>query len=1067
MKQILHTRKLLGMRYFTSMLLLLSFTGFCIPLKALSVPTDKFDYSKSYRSLNGIIGFHAFNTTTDYCETIIEEITPSFADCGSTITISAKLIYHDPDFNIWYRCPNEILTFTLGSVVVTGTTNLMGEAYVSVTVPDPAGTLTVSYAGGSWEWEGFETEIYYASTASINFDNHAVLGSTGGISGDNNVCVDMTDINYSVPEVANATNYVWTVPAGATITWGQGTNSIRVAFGSNSGNITLTPGNNCYTGTSSTLFVTVNPKPPQPGLITGSAAVCHGSSQTYSIEPVPDASYYSWSFPSGWFFTVDPLSTVTATVGPYAVSGSVTVRAVNSGCSSFTRYFYAEVVDKPAQPTAIYGSATACQGTTQVYNVPPVPGATSYTWTLPEGWSGNSTSEIITAIAGTNGGTISVIANNMCGSGIQKTLNVSVTSPPAPPGAITGLTSACQGTTSVYSISPVDGASSYNWSVPSGWSIDDGQGTNSITVTTGGSGQDGNITVVPNYEWGSCQSSQVIDIHPDISENSTGYINSYNGTKVSGDLRCNSYNSRGYTQFPLSDIPSGATIRGATLYVTNKESDVSDVISHVTGLLSTDPVTANFSALFGAIYSGPKYHSSVWGSAGTISLSLNSFATSHIQNYLSSQGYISLGLIKGSESGYDDYYFYGYSGGLDAPKLSVIYESAIAGSGSSLEVTVSDLPEAPDAGDISAAYDGEIHIGTATPPDGMRVDWYNAVTGGDIIEAPSGTNAGIYTAWAESVDNTGCKSVSRAQVKVTISPEELVITASDMAKTYGQTVIFAGTEFISSGLQHGETIGSVTLTSSGAVPTANIVDSPYDIVATAAIDGTFDINNYSITYVEGALTVNPALLTIRADDATKYCGEPNPAFSVTYIGFVNGENESVLGGALSISSNADEDSGIGTYPITPSGLTSGNYEITFMPGVLTINGISIDASASSNPVPVGSPGITLSAKVLDADSNPLSDMKVWFSIENGNNQVTSYPEVFTDASGVAVLVLNGLTSTADVFKVTAVAGQGCGSAATSIAYLAVYDPNGGFVTGGGWINSPEGAYHDQTHFINR
>jgi hypothetical protein len=41
-----------------------------------------------------------------------------------------------------------------------------------------------------------------------------------------------------------------------------------------------------------------------------------------------------------------------------------------------------------------------------------------------------------------------------------------------------------------------------------------------------------------------------------------------------------------------------------------------------------------------------------------------------------------------------------------------------------------------------------------------------------------------------------------------------------------------------------------------------------------------------------------------------------------------------------------------------------------------------------------------------------------------------------------------------VYKITAVAGSGCSE---SDAYLPVYDPEGGFVTGGGWITSPEGA----------
>ena len=104
------------------------------------------------------------------------------------------------------------------------------------------------------------------------------------------------------------------------------------------------------------------------------------------------------------------------------------------------------------------------------------------------------------------------------------------------------------------------------------------------------------------------------------------------------------------------------------------------------------------------------------------------------------------------------------------------------------------------------------------------------------------------------------------------------------------------------------------------------------------------------------------------------------------------------------------------------------------------------------------PIITLSAKVSSASSNPIPGVEVWFSVENGNNQITSYPAVYTDGTGIANLALNELASMVDVLKVTAVAGRGCGSAATSIAYLAVYDPTGGFVTGGGWINSPAGAY---------
>jgi hypothetical protein len=67
-------------------------------------------------------------------------------------------------------------------------------------------------------------------------------------------------------------------------------------------------------------------------------------------------------------------------------------------------------------------------GSSQTYSISAVSGATSYTWTLPSGWSGSSTSTSITTTAGSAGGTISVSANNSCGAGAARTLAVSVSS---------------------------------------------------------------------------------------------------------------------------------------------------------------------------------------------------------------------------------------------------------------------------------------------------------------------------------------------------------------------------------------------------------------------------------------------------------------------------------------------------------------------------------------------------------------------------------------------------------------------------------------------------------------
>jgi hypothetical protein len=66
------------------------------------------------------------------------------------------------------------------------------------------------------------------------------------------------------------------------------------------------------------------------------------------------------------------------------------------------------------------------------------------------------------------------------------------------------------------------------------------------------------------------------------------------------------------------------------------------------------------------------------------------------------------------------------------------------------------------------------------------------------------------------------------------------------------------TGFDASALVNGETVGSVTLTSAGQAATAAVPGSPYAIVPSNAIGGTFTPSNYNISYVNGALTVTPA-----------------------------------------------------------------------------------------------------------------------------------------------------------------------------------------------------------------
>lgn len=77
--------------------------------------------------------------------------------------------------------------------------------------------------------------------------------------------------------------------------------------------------------------------------------------------------------------------------------------------------------------------------------------------------------------------------------------------------------------------------------------------------------------------------------------------------------------------------------------------------------------------------------------------------------------------------------------------------------------------------------------------------------------------------------------------------------------------------------------------------------------------------------------------------ATALTVRVNSDGSVSYEGFVGGEDESVLGGELTLER---VDNGDGTYTVTPSGLTSENYNITFVSGIVA--GSTVSSGSNSN-----------------------------------------------------------------------------------------------------------------------
>lgn len=328
------------------------------------------------------------------------------------------------------------------------------------------------------------------------------------IVGTSTVCQGQNNVFFYVPEIwnylTNQDGYVWTLPAGATIASGNNTDSIYVNFSTSavSGNISVHGNNACGDGFESPLFaITVNPVPAQPSAITGNAAPCQAvTGLIYSVINVAGVTY-TWTVPAGWIITAGQgTNSITVTSG--AASGNIQVTPSNACGSGTVQTLVVTVSALPAQPSAVIGTISPCQGSSQNYSVSNVAGVL-YTWAFPSGWSqtGGGTTNSVTAIVGTSGGTITVTPSNACGSGIAQTMVVSTSTVPTQPSAISGNTSPCQNAIALtYNVTNVSGVA-YTWTLPSGWLQTGGGTTNSITVTAGTAA--GNITVTPSNSCGS------------------------------------------------------------------------------------------------------------------------------------------------------------------------------------------------------------------------------------------------------------------------------------------------------------------------------------------------------------------------------------------------------------------------------------------------------------------------------------------------------------------------------------------------------------------------------------
>ena len=274
--------------------------------------------------------------------------------------------------------------------------------------------------------------------------------------------------------------------------------------------------------------VTVNPLPAGSA---NSIVICDHSPTNLALSSTQSGTTYTWtsSVITGAVGGNGACSNRCGTTISDILTNSGTVHGVveysiiptANGCTGSAFTADVTVGATPAVPAAILGPNAVCQMTTATYSVTAVPEATNYIWTFTPatgsatptittvplttvahgGYLSYGNSITVTIPAGTVIGTYTVAAKNNCGT--SGTVSLSITKKPGTPGAIQGPLSICGATTAIYKVAAVQGATSYTWTLPTGITIANGTGTDSINVNIASTFVTGNISVTAVNACGS------------------------------------------------------------------------------------------------------------------------------------------------------------------------------------------------------------------------------------------------------------------------------------------------------------------------------------------------------------------------------------------------------------------------------------------------------------------------------------------------------------------------------------------------------------------------------------
>jgi gliding motility-associated-like protein len=313
-----------------------------------------------------------------------------------------------------------------------------------------------------------------------------------------------------------------------------------------------------------------------------------------------------------------------------------------------------------------------------------------------------------------------------------------------------------------------------------------------------------------------------------------------------------------------------------------------------------------------------------------------------------------------------------------------------------------------------------------------------SVSGTIYTRIKVGTTAGTYTTGNIQL-TSGATTQNVSIPTATVSPAPLTITANNANKIYGQILTggSGSTDFTSTGLVSSETIGSVTIAyGTGASASDNAGTYVTQVTPSAAIGGTFNPSNYTITYAKGNIIVGKATATIALSNlAQTYDATAKTASATTVPAGLSGINFTYDGSATAPVA-------AGSYAVVAS-LTNANYTAVNATGNLVIGKAAQTINFTSlTPKTYGDAPFALSATgggsgnavtyissntaVATVSGNTVTIVGVGNTTitasQAGNanyNAATDVPQTLTVSKATATIALSNLAQTYDATAKTA------------------------------------------------